>query len=199
MWILLSLVPQKDEMDKNFSLLLNVARSLRYRTFEPIIGHELMVSRSDLIASESEALVGRFLDGCSFCSPEQGDLDGQIARYGLLDLCFQARAALLENGYKTGIPLLKELGFIEDGTSSVAEEDCGLYCLEELLDGTRKNETYLMLFLQISRVQRADGFLLQLNDMPRRACNRPSPMVFTVEDACISNSSFVWMHKHFYV
>ena len=109
MWILLSLVPQKDEMDKNFSLLLNVARSLRYRTFEPIIGHELIVNRSDLIASESEALVGRFLDGCSFSSPEQGNLDGQIARYGLLDLRFQACARLLEKGYKTGIPLLKEL------------------------------------------------------------------------------------------
>jgi hypothetical protein len=199
MWFLLSLVPQKDEMDKNFSLLLNVARSLRYRTFEPIIGHELIVSRSDLIASESEALVGRFLDGCSFSSPEQGTLDGQIARYGLLDLRFQARATLLEKGYKTGIPLLKELGFLENGTSSVAEEDCILYCLEELLDGTRKNETYLMLFLQISRVQRADGSQLQQNDMPRRACALPSPMVFTVEDACISNSSFVWMLKHFYV
>ena len=199
MWILLSLEPQKDQMDKNFSLLLNVARSLRYRTFEPIIGHELIVDRSDLIASESEALVGRFLDGCSFSSPEQGNLDGQIARYGLLDLRFQACATLLEKGYKTGIPLLKELGFIEDGTSSVADDDCALYCLEELLDGTRKNETYLLLFLQISQVQRVDRSLLQLNDMPRRACNLPSPMVFTVEDACISNSSFVWMHKHFYV
>ena len=199
MWNLQSPVAQKDEMDKNFSLLLNVARSLRYRTFEPIIGHELIVKRSDLIPSESEALVGRFLDGCSFSSPEQGCLDGQIARYGLLDLRFQASTTLLEKGYKTGIPLLKELGFIEDGTSSVAEEDCVLYCLEELLYGTRKNETYLMLFLQTSQVHCADGILLQQNDMPRRACNPPFPMVFTVEDACISNSPFVWMNKHFYV
>ena len=199
MWNLQSPVAQKDEMDKNFSLLLNVARSLRYRTFEPIIGHELMVKRSDLIPSESEALVGRFLDGCSFSSPEQGDLDGQIARYGLLDLCFQASRTLLEKGDTTGIPLLKELGFIEDGISTETEEDCALYCLEELLNGVRKNEAYVMLFLQVSQVGCEDGTLWQHRDMFHGTCKLPFPMVFTVEDACISNSPFVWMNKHFYV
>jgi len=118
-------------MSHGKSLLLSVARNLRYRTLAAMIGEPLTISDRTKIADDAAAFVTRFFDGCTFAGPEQGFLDGQIAKYGLLDLRFSAPHAMLESDAGAGVPLLRELGFIDGDWQELAREwgDDPEYCL----------------------------------------------------------------------
>lgn len=188
-------------MSRDETLLLNVARSLRYRTLQQMIGKTVAVTAHARIVADVSSFVGQFVDGCAFYGPEQKFLDGQIAKYGLLDLRFNAPSEMLDSESAGGIPLLRELGFVGGDMQKLAEElggDAGS-CIQELRDGIAKNATHLLLFLESSNPR-----VSEMSMMDRMArIKTPSiidfPITFSVVDACVSNSSFVWMNKHFYL
>ena len=188
-------------MAQDNTLLLNVARNLRYRTLAPMVGQSITISARALITAETEAFVGRFADDCLFAGPEQEYLDGQIAKYGILDLRFSAPTTLLDADTDSGVPLLRQLGFIDDDARDSIDElgDDGSCCLEELRDGIAENKTHLLLFLVSPDLDVSE--MLMMDRMAR--IQDPSiidfPIVFSVVDACVSNSSFVWINKHFYM
>lgn len=182
------------------TLLLNVARNLRYKTFTPMIGERIKISERTSISTEVASFVARFADGCSFDSPEQKYLDGQIAKYGLLDMQFTAPSTMLDADSKRGVPLLRELGFIDENAENLIEEldDDPAYCLEELRHGIAENKTYLLLFLKSSNQNVAK---MSIRDQIACCDDQAKiifPIVFTVVDACVTNSSFVWINKHFF-
>lgn len=188
-------------MTQENTLLLNIARNLRYKTFTPMLGKRVKISERTSITTEVAWFVAQFADSCSFYGPEQKYLDGQIAKYGLLDMQFTARSTMLDADSKKGIPLLRELGFIDGNTQDLIEELGGdsASCLEELRDGIVENKTYLMLFLESSNPNMAE---MSMRDRMARVYDPAKirfPIVFTVADACVTNSSFVWMNKHFYI
>jgi len=192
---------ENHNMASHNSLLLNVARNLRYRSLEPMIGQLVTISDRSRVSSESTDFVAKFTEGCSYAGPEQEYLDGQIAKYGILDLRFAAPSTLLGPSSSTGVSLLKELGFVDDSAQQLAEEfgaDTAV-CLEQLRDGIAKHETHLLVFLVCGNRTGAD------RSMADRAAHilDPSlirfPITFTVADACVSNSASVWINKHFYL
>jgi hypothetical protein len=108
---------------------------------------------------------------------------------------------MLDSDSSGGVPLLRELGFVDGDMQKLVEEfggDSGC-CIEELRDGIAKNTAHLMLFLESSNPN-----VSEVSMMDRLArISKPSiiefPITFLVVDACVSNSSFVWMNKHFYL
>ena len=146
-------------------------------------------------------MVRRFAEGCSFAGPEQHVLDGQISKYGILDLSFKAPSSLLDREAEKGISLLQELGFIDAEERSLldGEPDEEAVCLEQLRAAIERRETHLLVFLSSTEPDRSEltaaERLARLHDP---AAVR-FPMVFTVTDACVSNSSLVWINKHFYL
>jgi hypothetical protein len=183
------------------TLLLNVARSLRYRTLRQMIGQTVAIAARPQLVADVSSFVAKFADGCTFTGPEQRIIDGQKAKYGLLDLRFIAPATMLDSVSAGGVPLLRELGFVDGDIQKFVEELGGEAgsCLEELRDGIAENRTHLMLFLQSSNPKVAD---MTTVDRMARITN-PSviefPITFSVVDACVCNSSFVWINKHFYL
>lgn len=188
-------------MASHNSLLLNVARNLRYRTLAPMIGQSLTISDRSRIATETTAFVARFADGCCFAGPEQKYLDVQIAKIGILDLRFTSPSTTLASDAPGGVPLLRELGFVGRDWQELTEEigDDSAFCLEELRDGIAENATHLMLFLQASNPKESEMSTTDRMARIRDPSIIKFPINFTVVDACVSNSSFVWMNKHFYM
>lgn len=188
-------------MAEDKSLLLNVARNLRYRTLAPMIGQPVTVSDRTRIATETAAFVARFADGCSFAGPEQHILDGQIAKYGLLDLRFVASSKLLDADATDGVPLLRELGFVDSEWQRLAREfgaDSDV-CLEGLRDDIAKNATHLMLFLESSNPKVSEMSWTDRMARVRDPSMIRFPIEFTVVDACVANATSAWMTKHLYL
>lgn len=188
-------------MAKDRTLLLNVARNLRYRTLTPMIGEYVTISDRTVVTNETSAFVARFVGGCSFAGPEQKYLDGQIAKYGILDLRFNAPNTMLDADADAGVSLLRELQFIDSGMEDLIEELGGdaSYCLEELRDGIAENKTHLKLFLESSNPNVSEMSMMHRMARMRDPSLIDFPITFAVVDACVSNSSFVWMNKHFYM
>lgn len=188
-------------MQKDSLLFLNVARLLRYRTLTPMLGQTVMISSRTLIATETAALVSRFVDGCSFAGPTQKNLDGQIAKYGILDLHFDAPSSILDADADTGVPLLRDLGFVDNGIEDLAEGRTGILadCLNILHDGIEENKTHLLLFIESTEPNVPKMTVTERFQRIHDPSIIRFPITFKVVDACVSNSLAVWMNKHFYL
>ncbi|MEZ6123760.1 MAG: hypothetical protein R3C49_11360 [Planctomycetaceae bacterium] len=180
---------------------MNVARSLRYRTLQQMIGKTVAVTTQPRIVDDVSTFVADFAHGCTFTGPEQSCLDGQIAKYGLLDLRFKAPSTMLDSESAGGVPLLRELGFVTGDMQKSADDPGGSAgsCIEELGEDIAKNTTHLLLLLKSFN---PDVTEMSITDRLARM-KKPSiiefPITFSVVDACVSNSLFVWMNKHFYL
>jgi hypothetical protein len=123
-----------------------------------MIDNTVSVSSRLRIVDDVSTFVARFVDGCTFAGPEQVFLDGQIAKYGLLDMRFNAPSTMLDSECGGGVPLLRKLGFVDGDMQKLAEElgGDGGSCIEELRDGIAANRTHLMLFLESSNPNVSD-------------------------------------------
>jgi len=188
-------------MIQNDTLLLNVARNLRYRTLEQFIGEAVTIDDRMQIVPTVSSFVAQFVDDCTFAGPQQRFLDGQVAKYDLLDLNFNAPATMLDADSRTGLPLLRELGFIDGDMQTLSEELDGVStgCLEELRDDITENKTHLLLFLESSDPNVPDMSMINRMSRIRDPSIIDFPIEFTVVDACVSNSSIVWLNKYFYM
>src|SRR5437868_1112064 len=93
-------------------LVRRVARGLRYRPLERLVGRTVLVRDLDAVEEAVRAGLGPdFPDGCRLDGPELVYRHGAVAKYGILDLRFSAPADLLA-GAASGVPLLRELGFL---------------------------------------------------------------------------------------
>ena len=188
------------ESTKNgFLLIRRVARGLRYRSFDAMIGQTVLVSSIDAIVADIHTFVQRFRPDCVYTGHSEGSLVGALAKYGILDFEFRAPDSLLLSEFSTGIPLLKELGFLNDtGDLPDDNEESRLWCLEELDQSIKEDGTLLKVFLEdvANRpVANETTFWRLIND-PSQI---PFPIEFRVIDACVTNSGFAWIMKHFYL
>ncbi|MEM7624515.1 MAG: hypothetical protein AAF333_02685 [Planctomycetota bacterium] len=189
-------------MSANMSLLLNVARNLRYRHLGDTIGQSVSVAGRHTIADDALAFVRRYCEECGFEGPQQKYLEGQIAKYGILDLSFRLPHKSLDENYVSGVPLLRELGF--DG-SGINDEDWEGYgdekyaWFEELAKDIADESAFLRLFMRCSDPSVASGSVTEMMGRLRDFSSTKFPLTFIIVDACITNSTFVWMNKHFYL
>lgn len=139
------------------------------------------------------ALGPELLSGCRLAEPEPRCREGAVAKYGILDLRFTAPADMLAGDVLTGVPLLRELGFLPGGEAGPQTRVCdNPTCLEMLNEDLDEGQTWLLLFLEGGRPDR-DGRAPLL--VPEGYLPRP----FKVIDASVTNASGVWLRKHFYL
>lgn len=190
-------------MADSFSIK-SLARTIRYRELSNLIGREITVhSIEGIIPDIQTALVDSLPNDSRLIGPQSKSLRVMIAKYGIIDLEFEVESSNLSSGFRKGISVLKELGFVIDPKS--AEESASLArelfgdesddptCLTQLGEELKQGKTVMRLFLRSERIQGMGSHLVG---------HLPSdyfPKLFTLEDACIANSGFVWFHKHFYV
>src|SRR5262249_2165041 len=134
----------------NKALLRSVARGLRYRPLEQLIGRSVWIrDLADVETAIRSALRTDMPPDCRLIDSEPHFREGAIAKYGILDLTFSAPAGLLGENSQTGIPLLRDLGFLPrtkgDRTDNVCHDPI---CLEMLEENLGERQAYLLLFLR---------------------------------------------------
>jgi hypothetical protein len=182
-------------------LVRSVARGLRYRPLARLGGRVVEVTDLDRIEDAVRTALGTDLpDGCGLAGPEPPFREGAVAKYGILDLRFTAPGDMLAGDALTGVPQLRQLGFLPGGEAGPLHRVCDdPTCLEILQEDLDEGRTWLLLFLEggepgdDSRVTGPDGrfsFRVPTGYLPRP---------FKVIDACVTNARSVWLWKHFYL
>jgi hypothetical protein len=183
------------------ALIKKISRELRYRTLNELIGTTIPINGLESVEQDvASRLDALFPENCRLIGPERKSMEGSTAKYGLLDLTYTAPSFLLESQYESGISLLKTLHFLigpeeaEEIVREMRELDENFddpTCLQNLNEDLEMKQTFLRLFLQTDHKAQGREILGILS---------PGffPRVFTVKDACATNSDYVWFHKHFY-
>jgi hypothetical protein len=164
-----------------------------------LIDRRVEVCSLETFESDLFAILGGDLPADSrLVSPDRFHLEGAIAKHGLIDVEFSVSSRHLAACSLIDGETLRELGFIlspEDKESlsknalEAEGEDVGL--LDLLVEEVAANEAMIKLFLKTTKTQSPSPSLkLAANYFPR---------TFVVEDACLTNSCYVWLSKHFYL
>lgn len=170
----------------NTALLKQVARGLRYRTLDHLVGRSIVVR--DLNAMEEAVRVGLgddFPAECRLVAPSS--IHGAVAKYGILDLDFSAPAERLGEA-KGGVRLLRELGFLP--TEEMKQDGDASLCFEMLLEDIVANRVFVKLFMEGGRPEEWKELRIPEGYLPRP---------FRIIDACVTNASGIWFLKHFYL
>ena len=183
------------------SIVRQVARRLRYRTIDQLVGRRVTLRSLDTTLADIQAIVDEVFPGCVFAGPEERFRIGALAKYGLLDLRYDAKSEMAATSAHRGLSLLEELGFVvhprnSDWATPIADDT--FHFLADLLDDFDKNETLLKLFLE-ERPERPFPPPAEWETWFREPSTMPFPKAMEIVDACVTNSASVWLSKHFYM
>lgn len=180
------------------ALIRALARNLRYRELTHLIGKHLHVHFVYTIEDDIRAAFeSDFPAESKLIHPATDYIERALTRYGLLDLTFETPKDLLNAEFESGVTLLERLGFMDNAEMvELAKElatDDDPTCLDELDRELQQGKTVIRLLLKAEeRGGYHSGILIH-----------PTPGVvdtdFVIEDAAVTNSGFVWFHKHFYL
>lgn len=194
------------------SVLRDVARRLRYRPLPDVVGHTLTIRSLTNAISEIEHNLASLLPGLQFGQAIENNTAGSIAKYGIIDLTFNVQAIDWDRRDAPGIPLLLELGFvispseIPDDEKLTIDPDEDPTCLEALRKEINENQNVLRVFIE-ERPRRDLQKHMTSMMSSRESTDKVKdtflsgyfPKEFVVKDACLTNSAFVWFHKHFWM
>lgn len=182
-------------------IVRQVARRLRYRTVGELIGRVVALRSFDTMLPDIQAVLDESLPSPAFRGPEESYRIGALAKYGLLDLCYDVPSDIATTEHHHGLSLLKELGFVEhpgDSAWEASKADGMFGFVTDLLDEFGRNETILKVFLE-ERPRRSSAPPAEWERWFREPSSMPFPKTMEIVDACITNSDSVWLNKHFYV
>lgn len=203
-------------MDTN-AILKQIAREIRYHTINDLIGRKIRFVRSGTIINDIRLALGNLLPNSSELYRSLNT--GVIAKYGIIDLSFKVPSKVLKKDYRSGIPLLQELGFIlppekleeaikfanESGMKSPEDP----LCWSELAEEIAKGNTFLQLFMKgkavfppkyysrVSTRKKTWNFIRNIYSGLKWISYFPQE--FEIVDACYTNAWSVWLWKHFYL
>jgi hypothetical protein len=181
-------------------LIKSVARGLRYRSLDHLIGRAIEIHDLDQIEDAVRFGLGPDMpEDCRLAGPERHTREVAVAKYGILDLRFTAPGNLLTGEARTGVRLLRELGYLPKHQDPQQRVGDYMMCLTMLQENLTEGRTYFRLFLKDGRprdeaiVNGPDG------DISLRVPDSYLPQAFRIIDACVSNAASVWLWKHFYL
>jgi hypothetical protein len=177
----------------NLTLVKRLAKDLRYRPLPELIGQSVVIQNVDSIEADlRQALAPLIPAEAIFEWPQRPHMERTLAKYGVLDVTFRVPSTLLQADDEHGVSLLKKLGFLPE--QSILDQlpltfENDPTCLSELHDDLVPDHAFIRLWLESQDARP------KLVELPADYLPRP----FTVRDACVSNATLVWFHKHFYL
>jgi hypothetical protein len=186
-------------MPLKIKYLRKILNELRYCPLPKLIDRRIEICSVGTVEADIFAILGGDLPNESqLISPEKKYIEIAMAKYGIIDVQLSVSSKHLTECPIVEGQTLRELGFVlsQEDKDSIAqniietsEEDVGF--LDSLAEDVEKNEAFIKLFLKLVEKQ-SSGLGLKL---PQDYF----PQIFEVEDACLTNSSYVWLNKHFYL
>jgi hypothetical protein len=173
-------------------LLTSISPLLRYQELAHLLGTQVTVASLETLESDiRSALKLPLLENAIWEVKADRFLKGALTKYGLIDASFQVYSTWLGEDFQQGASLLEYLNFKPDETPS--NDGLAYTVLESLADELQLGLTWLKLFLRADPPPR-----LETGHSSQELPADYFPKTFTIEDACLSNSSYVWFWKHFY-
>lgn len=179
--------------------LRKILRGLRYCSLPKLLDRRVEVSSLETFESDLFAILGGDLPADSrLVSPDKRHLEIALAKYGLIDVKLSVSSKHLAACSLINVETLRELGFVStpeekeyvsQNTLEPNGEDIGL--LDLLVEDAEVNEAMIKLFLKTTESHSPRLSLKLADDY--------FPQTFVVEDACLTNSDYVWLNKHFYL
>jgi hypothetical protein len=185
-------------------------RRLRYRPLCHLLNTRLIISSFDQIERDIlAALISDVSEEFRLAST-LSNLEIMFAKYGFLDLDFVTPRNMLTVADKIDRRAMLELGYSPRPTKQGKTDRA---CMEALMSSV-KQETYLRMFLSSDLSRDAMARILdetkQHHSTGTQAITaavfaiaeklkKRFPIVFTIEDACMTNCDGIWLSKHVYL
>ncbi|MDX2304380.1 MAG: hypothetical protein NW226_16360 [Microscillaceae bacterium] len=187
-----------------FSVLRFLSNHLKYKSLDKFIGTEipLDISSPDVPAALCDVIKEHF--NLSIRTLTKSNLGGTISKYGLIDLEYIVEEDIPFPSL-SGLEILKENLLVDqENDYSKQEKEASLQFLMDLKEDVLENNIYLKIF---ARVETENNWLRTHPNLIRdylknkglRIDSQDKILVFTVEDACLTNFSGIWLMKHFYL
>ncbi len=172
-----------------------IARQVKYRELTNYIGQAIVINGIDTIEVDLKQQLKSVLINESIIQPkEQKYFERALAKYGLIDVGFEVPNAVLDDNYRNGISLLRDVNFFPKIPSPDEFESyndaISVYepFLQDMIDELSLSKTFLLLFLKVP--VKVSPKLHLVPDL--------LPANFVIRDACLTNISSIWINKHFY-
>jgi hypothetical protein len=177
-----------------------VLRFFRYAALPQFIGRGFTVSgheslRDDLVCLGNELALDAIL-----LHDDVRNLYLQIAKYGILDLRFGVATDTFDCNFQTGKGIIRELGFGPESASEWAEA-CPQFdgLMSELASSMHENNWFLMVHAKIVGNAATGRDLVESIRASNDLTRLPLPARFDIVDCCVTNTTYAWFSKHFYM
>ncbi|MBZ5530062.1 MAG: hypothetical protein LAO20_01405 [Acidobacteriia bacterium] len=204
-------------MDKQ---LLRRLHDVKYREISELVDRKITISSTAAIAQDVAAAAQPYLPSCGKLELRSENMLAVLAKYKMLDLSFATTIPLLSQADRVSRQTLVNLGFVPSREEPAATEDADdedPTCMTDLVQDTQAGHEWLKVFLDLWPARKAvtefmeavkkaqrnpvpgqDAFSVAFEQLLREV-EGLFPAQFRIRDACITNSDFVWFHKHFYM
>lgn len=177
-----------------------VLRLFRYAVLDQFIGRRFSVSTHQSLRDDVARLGAEMSHSSTLLHEDIRNLYLQIAKYGILDLRFAVSHDTFSCEFQRGKKIIRELGFGPDSASKwagVFPEFEGL--MPDIASDMIENKWYLMIHAKIVGDVTTGRDLVQSISASNDLSELPLPAEFDVVDACVTNTTYAWFSKHFYV
>jgi hypothetical protein len=175
---------------------LAIARRLRYRTLDHVIGREVLVKSEETAQSDVLESLNRFLPPRLLPRTELAPGLPTVAKHALLDLELELPSRDAADLSRLSRRDLREMGVLTRGGAPEPAEEADA-CLSMLFDEVTSGVFVLKMILDAIKDDRATG--QRLRDTEKGLPKSYLPRKFRVRDACITNGPILWLGKHFYL
>lgn len=192
-------------------------RKLKYRSLDELKQRRVRVSSFAKVQEEVLIAARPQLTRAYRLITPSTELSGGLGKYGILDLEFE-NCATLPDCDCVDSKMLKDLGFFDK-----VERQAGIElgnksdptCMSSVIENMDDERTYFKAFL---RCDTDDGAIKRLIAEAKRdpdfersglvdrtvarlieEAEKRLPCEFVVEDACLTNSTYVWLHRHLWL
>lgn len=177
-----------------------VLRLLRYATLHPFIGRRFTIATHETLRDDVAKLGAELSADATLMYDNFTNAYLQIAKYGILDLEFGVTPNAFDCDFQSGQNILRELGFGPDAASEWREafpEFEGF--ISEIAAELVEDKWFLKIYAKIAGNAATGLDLVKSIRASNDLAKLPLPAEFVIVDACVTNTTYAWFSKHFYL
>lgn len=197
-----------------------ILKGLKYQALDNLIGREIEICSIDSVESDILSALDKELPAESSLIVSKDPLFKDalkrvMEKYGFIDAEFSVSNQHLKNLPRISRSILEDLDFVDDKDEQRLRNERSFSATEKLVEGTfeelvediEENKAYIKLFIEMkNRNEFSQNVSKKIRHFRQKGL-RPKyellkdffPHTLVVTDACLTNSDFVWINKHFYL